>query len=170
MNTFTKILLILAILATLLQITIGGITGVFLGSTILYLYFFIILMSTGAAINAIRKDFGAHYLRVHYKNPALAILMIILISIGFFLLAKGGASAPSFALWVYFLFSFIYCFESRLPAFLSLFFLGVAAVMLLMNRQEVAEELAVYVFWLLVITVLTQIRETCLKNPDPAHE
>jgi hypothetical protein len=60
------------------------------------------------------------------------------------------------------LWSFVFVFESRISSGVALIFLVLCLVFLILENQSTAEVMAVYVFYFLVITVFTQIRESAI--------
>lgn len=88
--------------------------------------------------------------------------------------ARGRAAllilVPLVALWqqaswwevftlIYAAWSIIYILDSRIAAAVALVYLAACPLLLWLNRGPLAESAAVYAFYFLVITVLTQLRE-----------
>ncbi len=164
MNKCAKFLLAVAISLFLLQIFMGGLTATPVAGTIVYLYFFIALIGSSVAIKFIRKECSVDYLKKNYRNPFLFSLLIIGLGIGFIWMPKGHILTLSFAIWVYFLLSFLYILESRLAAFIGMLFLGYTMVILLLDNQPMAEQNAIYVFYFLAIVAVVQMREYSLTK------
>ena len=160
MNKLTKILLWVAFAVFLIQVIVKSISNdAFTNNSLFYLASFIILIGVGWGIQYLKKNFSAQYLIEHYKRPAPLVLMAIGLLAMLFSVWQGNISLPSFLIGSYGLFSFIFVFESRLSVLMAMVLMAYAAIMSMMGRSDVAEQLATYVIYFLVIILATQIRE-----------
>jgi hypothetical protein len=69
-----------------------------------------------------------------------------------------------FFILAYGLSSFLFIYNSRISAGIALAFLVFCPILLLFKKEGLAEDAAIYAYYFLIITVLTQIRE--LKRED----
>jgi hypothetical protein len=90
------------------------------------------------------------------RKDWLKVLIVVLIAV--FGLFK-GVSAWEFVVLFYAACSLVYILDSRWAAGVALLFLAACPVLLISNREILAESSAISAFYFLVITVLTQIRE-----------
>ena len=69
-----------------------------------------------------------------------------------------GIKIIEFIILVYALFSILFGLESKIAASVALAFLAVCPVLLIFKKEALAETAAIYAYYFLVITVITQIR------------
>ena len=101
--------------------------------------------------------------------PWTKVLVIKLLCIGgvlFFALYQ-GAPIIDFLILGYGLASVLFRIESRYAAGAALFFLALCPIVLLLKKDAIAESLAVYAYYFLVITVVTQLRELKREGKEP---
>jgi len=90
------------------------------------------------------------------KKDYLKIGLILLISIYF--LSK-EINPINFLVLAYALVSILFIIESRISASIALLFLISCPILLILKKEGIAETMAIYAYYFLVITVVTQIRE-----------
>lgn len=167
MNKLIKILLILAVLIFTLQIVIISISGGhFANNMMFYLYSFIVLLISRPVIKEIEKDFSINYLKQNYKNPLLLSLLIIGFGIGYLWFSTKETTIFGIIIWLYFLFSFLYIFESRITNCIVTLLLGYTIIMLMSDKTNIAAQIAIYLFYFLIIMALTRIREYYIKRAE----
>jgi len=101
------------------------------------------------------------------KKNYLKIILIIVILI--YILIK-GIGVINFFILAYALISVLFIIESRLAAGIALLFLTSCPILLILKKEGMAETMAIYVYYFLVITVLTQIREYMKENREESPE
>lgn len=90
------------------------------------------------------------------KKNYLKIILIIVILI--YTLIK-GIEVINFFILAYALVSILFVIESRIAAGIALLFLTSCPILLIFKKEAMAETMAIYAYYFLVITVITQIRE-----------
>jgi len=89
------------------------------------------------------------------KNKKWRGLIVLILSFGAFFLWD----LSSALLWLLFLLFLIYGWENRIIAFLALISLASCPFLLSFKKDELAEKMAVYAYFFLVMTVVLQIVE-----------
>jgi hypothetical protein len=89
--------------------------------------------------------------------------VLIITIILFFSLFK-GIGVIEFMILTYALVSLIFILDSRLAIGTGLIFLAACPLLLIIKEDSLAEDFAIYVYYLLVIACLTQIRELFSKK------
>jgi len=88
----------------------------------------------------------------------LKIVLSVLVAIGSFLAWQSfDFTVIGTLILVYFGISLIWNLSSRIAASLALFFLICTPVLLAMKNDDLAETMAIYAYYLLVITVVSEI-------------
>ena len=160
MNSFIKILSIIAFILILFQILMNSIFGTgFANNSLIYFYSFIALIGFAWFIDLIKKDISISYLKKNYKKPLLLILLIMGIIIGIIGVLSFEFEILSLIVWFYFLFAVLYVFESRISASIAILLLGYALMTLILKDTGLARDFAVYAFYFLIITIITHMRE-----------
>ena len=90
------------------------------------------------------------------KRDYLKFVSILLILI--YSLSK-GINPINFFILAYALVSILFVIESRIAAGIALLFLTSCPILLIFKKEAMAETIAIYAYYFLVITVITQIRE-----------
>ena len=90
---------------------------------------------------------------VDIKNKKWQGLIVVFFTIVAFFL--WGLSST--ILWLLFLAFLVYGWENRIIAVLALFSLAVCPILLTFKKESLAEQMAVYAFFFLVMTVILQI-------------
>lgn len=122
-----------------------------------FLYnFFIIILAWLSAFG--RRVFFALFNRAKALS-LISWLKIITIAIILVLVIFKSVSVWELLITLYALVSVLYVLDSRLAAGAALVYLAACPVLLFLDRGALAESAAVYAFYFLVITVLTQMRE-----------
>jgi len=101
-------------------------------------------------------DLISFFLRKITKKHYLKIILIIVILI--YALSK-GINPINFFILAYALVSILFVIESRIAAGIALLFLTSCPILLIFKKEAMAETMAIYAYYFLVITVITQIRE-----------
>jgi hypothetical protein len=115
--------------------------------------FFTVLFFLFLKLN-LKKDLEK--IRYFIKKEWVRILIIIVVLI--FAVFK-GIEVLDFLILIYALISLLFILNSRLSAILAMICLITCPVLLVFKKDIIAETIAVYAFYFLVITVLIQIRE-----------
>ena len=89
------------------------------------------------------------------KNKKWRGLIVLILSFGAYFLWGLSSSL----LWLLFLFFLVYEWENRIIAFLALISLASCPVLLSLKKDDIAETMAVYAYFFLVMTVVLQIIE-----------
>jgi len=90
------------------------------------------------------------------KRDYLKFVSILLILI--YSLSK-GINPINFFILAYALVSILFVIESRIAAGIALLFLTSCPILLIFKKEAMAETIAIYAYYFLVITIITQIRE-----------
>lgn len=90
------------------------------------------------------------------KKDYLKFVLILLILV--YVLFK-EIDPINFLILGYALFSILFVLESRISASIALLFLISCPILLIMEKEPLAEQMAIYAYYFLVITVAVQIRE-----------
>ncbi len=90
------------------------------------------------------------------KKNYLKFVSILLILI--YSLSK-GINPINFFILTYALVSILFVIESRIAAGIALLFLTSCPILLIFKKEAMAEQMAIYAYYFLVITVVVQIRE-----------
>ena len=93
-------------------------------------------------------------------------LKILLIAAVLIFAALKGVGVIDFFVLLYALVSFLFVMDSRWAAGVALLLLASCPVLLILKKDPWAESVAIYAYYFLVITVLTQIREL-RRGRDP---
>jgi hypothetical protein len=93
-------------------------------------------------------------------------LKILLIAAIMIFAALKGVGVIDFFVLLYALVSFLFVLDSRWSAAAALLLLATCPVLLILKKDPWAESVAIYAYYFLVITVLTQIREL-KRGHDP---
>ncbi|MBU4481717.1 hypothetical protein KKH59_05435 [Patescibacteria group bacterium] len=104
--------------------------------------------------------------KITKKNYLKIILMSVIL---IYILIK-GIEVINFFILAYGLISVLFIMESRLAAGIALLFLISCPILLILKKEGMAETLAIYAYYFLVITVLTQIREYIKENREESPE
>lgn len=86
------------------------------------------------------------------------IKIVLILTVLFFALAK-SIGPIDFIVLTYALASVLFIFKSRIPAVLALVLLAACPFLLMFKKDATAEVMAIYAYYFLVITVMTQIAE-----------
>lgn len=100
--------------------------------------------------------------RIKYKIKGvrkITIIKICLIIIVLILSLYKNIEPIDLLILGYGLISFLFILESRISVGFALIFLVSCPILLILKKQGIAEQMAVYAYYFLVIGVLTQIRE-----------
>jgi hypothetical protein len=89
----------------------------------------------------------------------VGIILVVLI----FALVK-SIGIVDFIVLAYALISILFVFESRISAVLALILLASCPFFLMFKKDSIAEIMAIYAYYFLVITVITQIAEYMKEN------
>jgi len=100
--------------------------------------------------------------RVKQDIISKKIYTILLILIFGFLLWKLGIEAV--ILWIIFLAFLFYKWENRILAVVALFFLVSCPILLIFKKEAAAEQMAIYAYYFLIMTVVLQIIEYWKKS------
>lgn len=161
MNKLTKSLLSISTVLITIQILLKTFSNlVFSTNSLFYFFILIIIFILPIVFNNVEKKFC--FLIKNYKNKFLGSLFLISILSGWFYL---NLSNLEFLVWVYFWFSILYIFETRITALIALTVLSFIPIQLILENKTVAEELAIFVYYFLIIIVFTEIRGLFL-NPS----
>jgi hypothetical protein len=83
--------------------------------------------------------------------------ILILIAVGIFIIWRLGIIPGLF--WLVFLSFLLFEWDSRIIAFLALIFLASCPFSLIFKREALAEQMAIYAYYFLIMTVVLQIIE-----------
>ena len=109
-----------------------------------------------------RDQFHSYYVFIYSKLAGLSLrtwLKILFIGLVLIFSLFKGIEVLDFLVLFYALISFLFILDSRVSAGLALVFLASCPLLLIFKQDVFAESAAVYAYYFLVITVLTQIRE-----------
>jgi len=106
----------------------------------------------------LRQYFNFIYFRLTNLSRRTWLKIFIIIAILIFALFK-EISVLNFLVLFYALVSFLFIFDSRYAAGAALVFLASCPFLLIFKKDAFAENAAIYAYYFLIITVLTQIRE-----------
>lgn len=107
-------------------------------------------------------QFRRYFIPVYSKLSSLSRrtwLKIFIISVVLILALFKELGVLDFLVLFYALISVLFMLDSRWSAGLALVLLASCPILLIFNKDVLAEKFAIYVYYFLVITVLTQIRE-----------
>ncbi len=96
-----------------------------------------------------RSDKNSHSIRI-----TLSIIWVIVV---FFIATSYALAAAEMAILAYLGISIIWKLSSRISAFVAILFLASCPILLLLKNDALAETLAVYAYYFLVITVIQEI-------------
>ena len=92
-----------------------------------------------------------------YLILKVSLKVIVLVDVGFFILTLFGSEAMVF--WTVFLSFLLFGWDSRFAGALAILALTACPILLSLDFQADAEQVAVYAYYLLVMTVVLQIIE-----------
>ena len=90
-----------------------------------------------------------------FKKKLRTILLVIILA----LMLMWKASYEAIALWMLFFSFLFYGWENRIIAGFALLFLASCPFLLIYKREDLAETMAIYAYYFLVMTVVLQIAE-----------
>lgn len=127
-----------------------------LSKDIIILFTLIVMPLFNILIGEIKKDFFHASLKFSWINiiKYLTILIAILFYTNFI-----KYNIFELLIFIYFIFSVLFVFESRLPFLIALILLSYCPIFLITNNNANAELFAVYTYYFLCIWVITQILE-----------
>jgi len=108
--------------------------------------------------NLLRQYFNSVYCRLKVIDRKTWLKIIIIAAILIFSLIK-NIGVLDFLVLLYALISFFFILDSRLAAGGALVLLASCPFFLIFKEDSLAENAAIYAYYFLIITVLTQIRE-----------
>lgn len=91
------------------------------------------------------------------RHPIRVSLSIIWVVAIFFIATSYALAAAEMAILTYLGISIIWKLSSRISAFLALLFLASCPILIILKNDALAETMAVYAYYLLVITVIQEI-------------
>ncbi len=112
-----------------------------------------------ALVFALKREIIAKALKRAKRDIFKKKLQTILLVIILILLAMREASYEAIALWALFLSFLFYGWENRIIAGLALLSLASCPFLLIYKREDLAETMAIYAYYFLVMTVVLQIAE-----------
>jgi hypothetical protein len=166
MNKLTKILLGIAIAVFALEVVMNVFFGVqYRNGTPFYIFSFLILILIPWIIQKIKKDLFIDYLAKNKNNQKLLIILLAGLIIGLLFIWIKGLSLLWLLPWAYFLFSFLYVFDSRISAIIAVTLLCYTLIFFMLRQIPHAKAIANLSYIFLIIMILTQVREYRLKKP-----
>lgn len=116
----------------------------------------VVVLGIASLFSSTIRPFSKNYLERLGRRGQIKMVLILAVLI--FALAK-SIGPIDFIVLAYALASVLFIFESRIPAVLALVLLATCPFLLMFKQDAVAEASAIYAYYFLVITVMTQIAE-----------
>ena len=140
------------------------------GFKILFKRFYELIRAIGVLVFGVIKILiGFFVARIKRLSPGQFLKIgTIIVVLAYFL--QRGISVVNFFVLAYALISILFIVESRIAAAIALFFLASCPILLIYKKEGVAETMAIYAYYFLVITVVTQIREYMREDRTKAPQ